>query len=242
LRLAVPFGFLVIPGSALRPELNPFPERRTRTYFRHPRKRKSHMDNQTLSGMQIAVLVTDGFEQGEFTEPRAALEQQGASIKVISNRREKVQGFNHDTPADQFDVDLIFGEADPKIFDAVLLPGGSKNGDAIRAIPEAQRFVQDIDEDGKPVAAICHGVWLLASARLVEGRTLTSWPTLQDDIRAAGGNWVDQEVVVDGNLITSRKPADIPAFNEKIIEILAQRIDASARGTRDEQSGVGLSG
>lgn len=196
----------------------------------------------TLTGMNIAILVTDGFEQSEFTEPRAALEQQGASAKVISNKRGKVQGFHHDMKADQFDVDLTFSEADPKDFDGALLPGGVMNGDQIRIIPEAQRFVQQIDDDGKPLAAICHGAWLLVSARLVEGRTLTSWPTLQDDIRNAGGTWVDQEVVVDGNLVTSRKPDDIPAFNQKVTDVLFQRLSGSVRGTRDEQTGIGLSG
>ncbi|HJV74442.1 MAG TPA: type 1 glutamine amidotransferase domain-containing protein [Noviherbaspirillum sp.] len=196
----------------------------------------------TLNGMNIAILVTDGFEQSEFTGPRAALEQQGATTKVVSAKRGKVQGFNHDVKADQFDVDLTFDEADAKDFDAAVLPGGVMNGDQIRIIPEAQRFVRDIDDDGKPIAAICHGGWLLVSSGLVEGRTMTSWPTLRDDIRNAGGTWVDQEVVVDGNLITSRKPADIPAFNEKLTDKLFERFSASARGTRDEQTGIGLSG
>lgn len=196
----------------------------------------------TLNGMNIAILVTDGFEQSEFTGPRAALEQQGATTKVISAKRGKVQGFNHDVKADQFDVDLTFDEADAKDFDAAVLPGGVMNGDQIRIIPEAQRFVRDIDDDSKPIAAICHGGWLLVSSGLAEGRTMTSWPTLQDDIRNAGGTWVDQEVVVDGNLITSRKPADIPAFNQKLTDKLFERFSASARGTRDEQTGIGLSG
>jgi protease I len=200
------------------------------------------MDNQTLSGLHVAILVTDGFEQVEFTEPRAALEQQGALTKVISSKRSKVQGFHHDVKGDQFDVDLTFAEADPKDFDAALLPGGVMNGDQIRIIPEAQHFIQEMNEDGKPIAAICHGGWLLVSARLAEDRTMTSWPTLQDDIRNAGGKWVDQEVVVDGNLITSRKPADIPAFNQKMCDVLLQRRHAGARGTRDEQTGIGLSG
>ena len=200
------------------------------------------MDNQTLSGLNVAILVTDGFEQVEFTRPRAALEQQGALIKVISSKRGKVQGFHHDVKGDQFDVDLTFAEADSKNFDAALLPGGVMNGDQIRIIPEAQHFIQEIDEDGKPIAAICHGSWLLVSARLVEGRTMTSWPTLQDDIRNAGGKWVDQEVVVDGNLITSRKPADIPAFNQKMCDVLLQRRHAGAGGRRDEQTGIGLPG
>jgi protease I len=198
--------------------------------------------DQTLSGMHVAILVTDGFEQVEFTDTRAALEQQGASTKVISSKRGKVQGFNHDTKADQFDVDLTFQDADPKDFDAVLLPGGVFNSDQIRIIPEAQRFVQQLDEDGKPIAVICHAGWLLVSSQLVDGRTMTSWPSLQDDIRNAGGNWVDQEVVVDGNMVSSRKPADIPAFNQKMIDKFFERMSASARGTRDEQSGIGISG
>ncbi|HJV80901.1 type 1 glutamine amidotransferase domain-containing protein [Noviherbaspirillum sp.] len=200
------------------------------------------MDQQALSGINVAILVTDGFEQVEFTDPRQALEQQGAITRVISSKHGKVQGFHHDTKGDQFDVDLTFQEADSKEFDAVLLPGGVMNGDQIRIIPEAQRFVQEMDEDGKMIAAICHGGWLLVSARLVEGRTMTSWPTLQDDIRNAGGTWVDQEVVVDGNLVTSRKPGDIPAFSQKMIETLTQRMTESARRTRSEQAGIGISG
>lgn len=196
----------------------------------------------TINGMNIAILVTDGFEQVEFTEPRTALQQHGANISVISSKHGKVQGFHHDTKGDQFDVDLTFGEADPKNFDGVVLPGGVMNGDQIRIIPEAQRFVQQMDEDSKPIAAICHGAWLLVSARLVDGKTLTSWPTLQDDIRNAGGNWVDQEVVVDGNLVTSRKPDDIPAFNQKLIDVLFQRLAGSGANARNEQLGIGISG
>lgn len=196
----------------------------------------------TLTGMNIAILVTNGFEQVEVTEPRAGLEQQGAATQILSARRGKVHGFHHDTKGDLFEVDLTFDEADAKNFDAVLLPGGVFNGDQIRVIPEAQRFVRDIDADGKPIAAICHGGWLLVSAGLVEGRTMTSWPTLRDDIRNAGGNWVDQEVVVDGNLVSSRKPADIPALNQKLVDKLFERRMGSARGTRGEQTGIGLSG
>lgn len=196
----------------------------------------------TINGMNIAILVTDGFEQVEFTEPRTALQQHGANISVISSKHGKIQGFHHDTKGDQFDVDLTFSEADPKNFDGVVLPGGVMNGDQIRIIPDAQRFVQQMDEDSKPIAAICHGAWLLVSARLVEGKTLTSWPTLQDDIRNAGGTWVDQEVVVDGNLVTSRKPDDIPAFNQKLIDVLFQRLAGSGANARNEQLGIGISG
>ena len=196
---------------------------------------------QILSGMNVAILVTDDFEQVELTGPREALDHAGASSKIISNKRGKVQGFNHDVKADQFDVDMRFDEADPDDIDAVLLPGGAINADQIRIIPQAQQFVQRMQQDGKPIAAICHAPWLLVSAGLVKGRTLTSWPTLQDDIRNAGGNWIDQQVVVDANLVTSRKPADIPAFNDKMLELLSQRLNMSARGTQDEQSrGIGV--
>jgi protease I len=191
--------------------------------------------------MHVAILVTDGFEQVEFTEPRKALEEAGATTKVISSKRGKVQGFNHDTKADQFDVDLTFEEADPKDFDGVLLPGGVFNADQIRIIPEAQRIVQGVHNDGKPIAVICHAPWLLISARLVKGRTLTSWPSLQDDIRNAGAHWVDKEVVVDGKWVSSRKPADIPAFNPKMIELFEQRKQEHLRGTA-EASAVGIAG
>jgi protease I len=193
---------------------------------------------QALSGMHIAILVTDGFEQAEFTEPKKALEEAGAITKVISDKHGKVQGFKHDTKADQFDVDLTFNEADPKDFDGVVLPGGVFNADQIRMIPDAQRIVRGMEEDRKPIAVICHGPWLLVSAGLVKNKTLTSWPSLQDDIRNAGAKWVDKEVVVDGKWVSSRKPADLPAFNQTMIEVLAKNKEQHVRGTEDEQ-GVG---
>lgn len=190
---------------------------------------------QTLVGMNIAILVTDGFEQVELTDPRAALEAEGAITKLVSGKHGKVQGFNHDDKADQFDVDLTFDEADALDFDAVLLPGGVINSDQIRMSPGAQRIVKDAQRDGKPIAVICHGAWLLVSSGLVKNRTLTSWPSLQDDIRNAGGNWVDREVVVDDNWISSRKPADIPAFSAKTIAVLAERGKASLHVPKDMQ-------
>lgn len=195
----------------------------------------------SLHGMSVAILVVDGFEQIELTAPRDALDEAGATTKIISVRPGKVQGFNHDVKADQFDVGLTFNDAYPDDFDAVLLPGGVLNSDQLRSVPEAQRFVQAMQQSGKPIAVICHGGWLLVSAGLVKGRSMTSWPTLQDDIRHAGGNWLDQEVVVDGNLISSRKPADIPAFNRKMIEVFGERVRASLHGSRDERVNAGVS-
>jgi protease I len=186
-----------------------------------------------LNGLHIAILVTDGFEQVEFSETKKALEREGAITKIVSNRQEKVQGVNHDVEADQFNVDLTFDEADPADFDGIILPGGAMNAAHLRSIQQAQHFVQGVENQGKPIAAICHGVSLLAAAGLVQGRTLTSWPALRGDISSAGGNWIDQEVVVDGNWVTSRKPDDIPAFTQKMIEVMAGRMRANLRGKAD---------
>jgi len=159
----------------------------------------------------------------------------------VSDKFDKVLGMHHDQRGDEFTVDLLLREADAKAFDAVLLPGGRLNAATLRNLDEAQRFLQNIDEDHKPIAVICHGAWLLVSAGLASGRTLTSHRDLQQDIRNAGGNWVDQEVVVDGNLISSRTPDDLPAFTEKTIEAIALRMQASLRGTGDEHA-VGIAG
>lgn len=191
------------------------------------------------NGMNIAILVTDGFEQVELTEPQKALEAEGALTRIVSDRFDKVRGMHGDQPADEFTVDLLLREADAKAFDAVLLPGGAASAAALRNMEEAQHFLQNMDEDHKPIAAICHGAWLLISAGLVEGRKLTAFPALEQEVRQAGGNWVDQEVVVDGNLISSRTPADIPAFNEKMIEVISMRMQASLSGTADEHA-VGI--
>lgn len=198
--------------------------------------------NPSPQEMKVAILVTDGFEQVEMTAPRDALWQQGCEARIISNKSGKVQGFHHHDKADQFDVDLIFAQADAKDFDAVLLPGGVINGDQLRVIPEAQRFVRDIDDDGKPLFVICHGGWVLVSAGLVDGRTMTSWPTLRDDIINAGGDWIDKDVVVDGNWVSSRKPDDIPAFNQQLIDLLQQRQGGTLRGRRGDQQGIGIAG
>ena len=175
-----------------------------------------------LKGRRIAILATVGFEQIELTSPREALEKAGAQCVVISPQGGEIQGFKHHDKADKVKVDMELSKANASEFDGVLLPGGVINGDALRIEKKAQQFVQEIDRAGKPVMVICHGGWLLVSAGLVKGHTMTSWPTLQDDIRNAGGNWVDQEVVEDANLISSRKPDDIPAFNRCLLTRLKQ--------------------
>jgi protease I len=142
-------------------------------------------------------------------------------VIIASAKTGEVVAMKHDEKADSFQVDMTFDDLNASTFDAVVLPGGVFNADQIRSLPGAQKFVREMDEAKKPIAVICHGAWLLISSGLIAGRTLTSWPSLQDDIRNAGGAWVDREVVVDGNLISSRKPDDIPAFNKKLIEALA---------------------
>jgi protease I len=174
-----------------------------------------------LGGMQVAILVTDNFEQIEMTGPRAALENAGARTTLLSEKRGMVQSVHQDRRAEQFVVDRTFDEANPQEFDGVLLPGGVWNADRLRKIPAAQRFVKSMDGAAKPIAVICHASWLLVSSRLVRDRTLTSWPTIEDDIRNAGGNWVDKEAVVDGNWVSSRMPEDIPAFNFRMLELFA---------------------
>lgn len=170
-----------------------------------------------LTGRTIAILVTDGFEQVEMTEPRKALDQAGAKTILISPKAGEVQGMNHSEKGDKFKVDRTLASAASDEFDALLLPGGVANPDRLRIIPDAVKFVSSFFKDQKPVAAICHGPWMLVETGALRGRTLTSWPSLKTDITNAGGNWVDREVVVDGNLVSSRKPEDIPAFNEKMI-------------------------
>jgi protease I len=174
-----------------------------------------------LTGKRVAVIALDGFEKAELTETVAALKAEGAGVDIISQSKEPIQAFVHQQPDEKIAVDRTLDEAEPDEYDALLLPGGALNADALRVVPKAQAFVKSFEEDEKPIAAICHAPWLLVSADLVEGRTLTSWPTLRDDIENAGGNWVDREVVDDGNLVTSRKPDDIPAFNQHMIALFA---------------------
>ena len=176
-----------------------------------------------LDGLKVAVLAVDGFEQAELVEPKRALAEAGATVHVISEKPGKIQGFKHVDKGDAVEVDTTFDKATAADYDAVVLPGGVVNGDAIRLLPQAQAFVKAADSAHKPIAVICHGTWLPVSAGIIKGRTVTSWPSLQDDIRNAGGTWVDQEVVEDSNLISSRKPDDIPAFNKALIGQLSKR-------------------
>jgi protease I len=188
-----------------------------------------------LGGLTVAILVTDGFEQIELTAPRKALEESGVIIRLLADRKGQIQGYNHLKKADLVDVDMTFDMAKADEFDAVLLPGGAINSDRIRSNTAAQRIVTQMDRQGKPIAVICHGAWLLASAGLVKGKKMTSWPSLKDDLKNAGARWIDAEVVVDGNWVSSRKPEDIPAFNAAFMRILGQRTKASVQGTADDE-------
>ncbi|MFL6692608.1 MAG: type 1 glutamine amidotransferase domain-containing protein [Ramlibacter sp.] len=177
--------------------------------------------NQDLRGLKVAILALDGFEQAEMTEPRKALQEAGADTRLISAKPGQIQGVHHDKPGDKFDVDMTLDQADPNDFDAVLLPGGAMNADTLRMNPAAQRFVQTMNQKGRSFAIICHAPWLLVSAGLVKGRTLTSWPSLQDDLRNAGATWTDEPVVRDGNWVSSRKPDDIPQFNRAMLALFS---------------------
>ncbi len=171
-----------------------------------------------LDGKKVAILVADGFEQVEMTKPRDALEEAGAETKIVSLKAGQIQGMHHADKGDEFDVDLTVADARPEEFDALMIPGGLLNPDALRSNEDALEFARHFFRESKPVAAICHGPQVLISADLVRGRKMTSWPAIQADMRNAGARWVDEEVVVDNGLVTSRKPDDIPAFNKKMIE------------------------
>ena len=175
-----------------------------------------------LNGKRVAILATDGVEQSELTEPRKALDDAGASTTLISPKNGAIKAWQHDRWGEEFRVDQLLEQADANNFDALLLPGGVMNPDRLRTNRNAVEFVQRFVNSGKPVAAICHGPWLLVEANAVRGRTVTSWPSLQTDIRNAGGDWVDREVVTDEGIVTSRKPDDIPAFNKKMLEEFAE--------------------
>ena len=180
-----------------------------------------------LNGLRVAILLDTDFEQVEMTKPRQALEDAGARCALVSPQKE-VTGMRHDEKWDTFAVDQSLDAADPEQFDAVLLPGGALNADSLRVNQKAQEFVRAIDRAGKPMAVICHAPWLLVSAGIAKGRHLTSYHTIQDDLRNAGANWEDREVIVDRNLITSRQPSDIPAFNREMMRVFTD----SARGNK----------
>ncbi|MBW4618023.1 MAG: type 1 glutamine amidotransferase [Cyanosarcina radialis HA8281-LM2] len=182
-----------------------------------------------LSNLRVAVIATDGFEESELTEPARALQEAGATVEIVSIERGEIQAFRHHDKSITVKVDRTLDEVQPESYDAVLLPGGALNADILRMVPEVRSFLRQIQEAGKPIAAICHAPWELVSADLVRGRTLTGYYTIQDDIRNAGGNWVDREVVVDGNLVTSRQPSDIPAFNREAIALFSRFVPASSR-------------
>jgi protease I len=193
------------------------------------------MTDARLNGKRVAIIATDMVEQVELVEPRQALEDAGARTELISIEPGEIQGVDHFEKADRIPVDRAVEDADPSDYDALVIPGGVANPDALRRDEGMLRFTRDFFEQGKPVAAICHGPWMLVEAGVVVGRRLTSWPSLETDIRNAGGDWVDEEVVADGGLVTSRKPDDIPAFNRTMIEEFAE---AGSRGGAMPPRGV----
>jgi protease I len=187
------------------------------------------MAHANLEGLKVAILVDDGFEQVELVEPRKALDQAGAETRIVSPKSERVRGWDFTDWGDELPVDVSLDGAKPDDFDALLLPGGVLNPDALRMQPKAVAFVKAFFDAGKPVASICHGPWTVIEAGAAQGRRIASWPSLKTDLRNAGAEWVDQEVVVDGNLVTSRNPGDIPAFNRSMIDHFAQSLVRSSR-------------
>jgi len=175
-----------------------------------------------LRDYRVAVLATDGFEELELTTPIEYLRAEGAQVEIASPGGSKIRAFKHHDKSREIEAQRKLEEIKASEFDAVVLPGGALNADALRVIPQAQAFVQEMNQEGKPIAVICHGPWLLVSAGLLKNRKITSWPTLADDIRNAGGIWEDREVIVDGNLVSSRKPGDLPAFCREMIALFAR--------------------
>jgi protease I len=178
------------------------------------------MADAPLDGLRVAILVTDGFEQVELTEPRKALDAAGARTQIVSPKSDSVKGWNFTDWGDEMPVDVPLADARPEDFDAILLPGGVINPDTLRMDADAVVFAQSFLDDGKPVASICHGPWTLIETGKLRGRRMTSWPSLQTDLLNAGADWQDEEAVVDDNLVTSRKPDDIPAFNRAMIDLM----------------------
>jgi protease I len=175
----------------------------------------------TMKGIRVAILATDGFEQSELLEPRRALDDEGAQTKLVSLKKGQIKGWNHKEWGESVKVDSALADVSAGEFEALLLPGGVMNPDTLRMDATAVAFVKAFTDARKPVAAICHGPWILIEADAVRGRTITSWPSLRTDLGNAGAHWVDQEAVVDGNLVTSRNPNDIPAFNQAILKVFA---------------------
>jgi protease I len=186
------------------------------------------MANRTLEGLKVAILVTDGFEQVELLEPRRALDQAGAETRVVSPKTDRVRGWNFTDWGDELPVDVPLDRARPDDFDALLLPGGVINPDTLRIIPAAVAFAKAFFDADKPVAAICHGPWTIIETGAARGRRIASWPSLRTDLRNAGAEWVDEPAVVDGHLVSSRKPDDIPAFNREMIALFG-RVPAPSR-------------
>jgi len=198
------------------------------------------MAAQQLQGKRVAILATDGVERVELTEPRKALDAAGARTVVVSPKKGSIKGWEHDHWGESIAVDQSLDDAREDQFDALMLPGGVMNPDHLRQNERAVQFVRSFFEAGKPVAAICHAPWMLVEADVVRGRTITSWPSLQTDIRNAGGDWVDREVATDQGLVTSRKPDDIPAFNRKMVEEFAEGVhEAQASSARREKRSGG---
>jgi protease I len=189
-----------------------------------------------LQGKRVAVLMTDGVEQVEYTAPREFLEQHGAQVTLVSPKPqgEEIQGFNHLSPGDRFRVEMNVNDAHAGDFDALVLPGGVANPDQLRLSAEAVAFIREFAREDKPIAAICHGPWTLIDAGIAQGKRLTSWPSLREDLRNAGAEWTDEQVVVDGKLVTSRKPDDIPAFDQALLQKLTQ--ETTSRGISAEQA------
>jgi protease I len=180
------------------------------------------MAEHNLQGLRVAILATDLFEEAELIEPRKALDAAGAHTEVISLKSGEIQAVQHDTKTQKVKVDRTLDSVNAGEFDAVLLPGGAMNADALRIERKAQEFIRHINEAQKPIAVICHGPWLLVSAGLAQGRKITSYKTIQDDLKNAGASWTDQEVVRDGNWVSSRQPSDLPAFNREMIKLFAE--------------------
>jgi protease I len=184
------------------------------------------MAEKSLNGLKVAILATDGVEQAELLKPRQALEEAGAKTQVVSPKSGKIKGWDHTKWGEEIPVNIELNNASPEQFDALLLPGGAMNPDKLRMEPKAVQFVKSFFQSGKPVAAICHAPWTIIEAGEAKGRRIASWPSIKTDLKNAGAEWVDQEMVRDGNLVSSRKPEDIPAFNRGMIELFQQQVAA----------------